>query len=924
MTLLKRVIAEFRGLFHKKEVEQELDAELHEFLERAVEQKLRAGMSREEATRAARMELGSLEAVKDRVRDVGWESVFDSFYRDGRYAIRSLRKSPGFSTVAVLTLALGIGATTAIYSVVDTVLLQPLPFLDSDGLVRVVENISSIFGGPPVQRLVRYPEFVEWRARAKTLSEVTAISPLGQRMVRTSEGTAPLWGGMTSANTFTLLGARAMLGRTLGSGDDANPDVVVLSFDTWQRLFHSERGVVGTTIELRAPQPMFQGGVSLDGRLLTIVGVMPADFELPMEPMDFYTPFVLDGASKQSPGVTFIGRLRRGVSLQVASDEANVIGSAIRPPRPANAPPLTVPRFEVQNLKDQIVRGLQPALRVLLAAVAAVLLIVCANVANLVLARGSARQREMAVRFGLGASRGRLVRQILTECLVLAIVGGALGALVAAAGVALVKDLASIDAPGIFRFTFGDSILPRGNEVGIDLKMLVIAFGIAALTSVVFGILPALHLSSTTHLHAMGSRGAGAGRGESRIRSVLVVGQLVMATTLLVGAGLLTRSFVKLSNVEKGYDSSNVLVFQLVLPADYSIARKTNTIETLLARLRATPNVEAAGVTRHGVLIPEEITVGTFVPQGRTLDEMGANPVKPRLRPVSHGYLTAMGVRLLGGREFEAADAATKPPVLVINRTVARQYFGEDNPVGQSVDWHVGRRPAHRMQVVGVVQDVRNQSPDLEAFPEIFIDYRQLLSLQQRWGDSTQRQDEMAIGFMSFAVRTRGDSASAIPVVGRIVRAVDPNAGIDAMVPMDRLVASSVARQRFYAVMLGVFAGVAGLLAAIGVYGVLAYAVIQRTQEIGIRMALGAQRAQVLALVLRKGLILTTAGVAFGLVGAAAATRFLQGMLFGITPLDPKTFIAVSLMFGCVAALACYMPARRATRVDPLVALRCE
>jgi putative ABC transport system permease protein len=228
------------------------------------------------------------------------------------------------------------------------------------------------------------------------------------------------------------------------------------------------------------------------------------------------------------------------------------------------------------------------------------------------------------------------------------------------------------------------------------------------------------------------------------------------------------------------------------------------------------------------------------------------------------------------------------------------------------------------MQVVGVVQDVRNQSPELEAFPEIFVDYRQLLSLQQRWGDSTQRQDEMAIGFMSFAVRTRGDSASAIPVVGRIVRAVDPNAGIDAMVPMDRLVASSVARQRFYAVMLGVFAGVAGLLAAIGVYGVLAYAVIQRTQEIGIRMALGAQRAQVLALVLRKGLILTTAGVAFGLVGAAAATRFLQGMLFGITPLDPKTFIAVSLMFGCVAALACYMPARRATRVDPLVALRCE
>ena len=397
-----------------------------------------------------------------------------------------------------------------------------------------------------------------------------------------------------------------------------------------------------------------------------------------------------------------------------------------------------------------------------------------------------------------------------------------------------------------------------------------------------------------------------------------------MATVLLVGAGLLIRSFVKLSAVEKGYDASNVLVFQLVIPVDYSIPRKTDTIETLLARLRATPNVEAAGITRHGVLIPEEITVGTFVPQGRTLDEMRANPIKPRLRPVSHGYLTAMGTRVLGGREFEAADAATAPPVLVINQTVARRYFGAANPVGQFVDWHVGKGPVSQMQVVGVVEDLRNESPHREAFPEIFIDYRQLLSLQRRWGDSAQRQDEMAIGFMSFAIRTKGDPASAMPAVRRIVRAVDPNAGIDAMVPMDRLVASSVARPRFSAVMLGVFAGVAGVLAAIGIYGVLAYAVIQRTQEIGIRMALGAQRAQVLALVLRRGLILTTVGIALGLTGAAAATRYLQGMLFGITPHDPKTFVAVSLMFSFVAAFASYVPARRATKVDPLVALRYE
>jgi putative ABC transport system permease protein len=846
--------------------------------------------------------------------------------QDLRYAVRTLRRSPGFALVAVLTLGLGIGATTAIYSVVDTILLQPLPFADADRLVRVVENVPSTFAGrPPSQRGVTYQEFLAWRVRTRTLSDAAAVAPLGQRMVRTSEGTAGLWAGMISANTFTLLGAHAMLGRTLGPDDEANPNVVVLGFDTWRRLFHSDPNAVGATMELRAPAPMFQEpGSSLEGRLLTVVGVMPASFEFPTGPMDFYMPFVVDGASKPSPRVTFIGRLGPGISAAIARDEANVIGSAIRPPRPASAPALTVPRFEVLGLKDQIVQGLWPALRVLLASVAVVLMIVCANLANLLLARGTARQREMAVRLGLGASRGRLVRQILTECVVLAIGGGALGALLAAAGVTLVKQLATVDAPGIFRLVFGASILPRGHEVGVDLKMLGIAFGIAAVTSLVFGVLPALHLSRTNHLHAMGSRGSGAGRAESRMRAALVVGQLVMATVLLVGAGLLIHSFVKLSTVERGYDPSNVLGFQLVFPAEYSTARKTDTLEALLARLRATPAVRSAGFSRAGILMGEEISVGTFVPRGRTLDEMRADAAKPRLRPVSHGYLTAMGARLLDGRELGAADAAMDTPVVVINRTVARRYFGAGTAVGQVLDWHVGNGPASPMLVVGVVEDVRNESPDRDAYPEIFVDYRQLLTLQGRWDQFKQRRDELALGFLSFAVRTNGDPSSAIPTISRIVRAVDPNAAIDALIPIDRLVASSMARQRFYAVMLGLFAGVAGLLAAIGIYGMLAYAVIQRTQEIGIRMALGAQRAQVLALVLRGGLRLTAVGVALGLAGAAAAARSLQGMLFGITPLDPRTFLAVALMLGVVAAFACYVPARRATKVDPITALRVE
>ena len=840
--------------------------------------------------------------------------------QDVRYAVRTLRRSPGFAIAAVLTLGLGIGATTAIYSVVDTILLQPLPFADAEGLVQIAEHVpSSVPGRPPFQRDVTHQEFLEWRARSTTLADAFAVS-MGENVVRTSEGMARLWGATVSANTFTVLGTGAMLGRTLVAGDDANPNVVVLSFDAWRRLFQSRPDAVGATLEFRADFNASLTPELVPPRLMTIVGVMPAAFELPNGPMDYYTPFLVDPL-KRSPRVTLFGRLRPGVSLTAALEEANVLGSAIVPP-PANALTLGVPRFDVRGVKERMVEGLRPALHVLLAAVAAVLLIVCANVANLLLARGTTRQREIAVRVAIGASRARVVHQILAECLVLAAPGGALGAAVGAAGVALVKSLTTVDAPGIFRLGFGTSILPRGHEVGIDPRLFAIAFGIAAITSMVFGVLPALHLSRASSLHAMGSRGASSGRRETRVRAALVVGQLAMATVLLVGAGLLLHSFIKLSTVERGYDPSNVLAFQLVLPPEYSIARKSGTIEEILSRLRAIPTVEAAGFTRAGILIGEALTVGTFVPPGRTVDEMRANPLRPLVRAVGAGYLTAVGAELLDGREFQPTDATSPLTPIVITRTVARQFFGTASPVGQVVDWHAGKGAPSPTLVVGVIDDVPNTSPDRAGNPEIFVEYRHLLALQQRWGDSAQRQEQMAIGFLSFAVRTRGNPAAVVPAVGKIVQAVDSNVGIDAMIPMDRLVASSVARPRFYAVLLGVFAGVAGMLAAIGIYGVLAYAVVERTREIGIRIALGAQRGNVLGLVLREGAILTATGIALGLIGAAVATRVLQNMLFGIAPLDPTTFAAVSLMFGAVATLASYVPALRATKVDPMVALR--
>jgi putative ABC transport system permease protein len=563
----------------------------------------------------------------------------------------------------------------------------------------------------------------------------------------------------------------------------------------------------------------------------------------------------------------------------------------------------------------------RPALQVFLSAVVVVLLIACANVANLLLARGTVRRREMATRFALGASRARVIRQVMTESLVLALAGGVVGAAIGAAGVALVKQLATIDAPGVYRLMFGETLLPRVNEIVVDVRMLAVSFALAAITSVLCGVLPALTLSRTNHASAMGARGASAGRGESRLRAGLVIGQLSLATVLLVCAGLLANSFVKLSGVNSGYDPSNVLAFNLLMPNQYSIAQKVAVIDGVLTRLRAIPAVQTAGFARHGLLIGEEI-VQALVPPGRAPEDMRA--ARTRFRSVSDGYLTAMGVPVLDGRDLGPRDDENAAPAIVMSRSAARRYFGSARAVGQIVEWYFDPGMTLQMTVVGVVEDLRQRSPADEVFPEVFADYRQVLAALDRWGEQPLRQERMVIGFGSVAVRTAGDPAIVIPLVREAVNGVDANVGLDALVPMTRLAASAVAPQRFYAVVLSVFALVAGSLAAIGIYGVLAYAVVQRTQEIGIRMAVGAQRRDVLSLVLGKGLVLTTVGIALGIGGAVVGARLLQGLLFGITPLDPVTFAAVSIVFGLAATMACYLPARRATRVDALVALRSE
>lgn len=834
--------------------------------------------------------------------------------RDLAYAIRSLVRSRGFTIAAILTLSIGIGATTAIYSVVNAVLLQPLPYPDSDRLFRVVENVAPFRAGFSwTQRGPNNVEFLEWRSRARTLDATAATIGMGQRLVRTSRGIAGLWGTMVSGNTLELLGARAMIGRALNAGDDASPDVVVLSSDTWRSHFEGDPNILGRAIEFRA------GGISQSvPRVLTVVGVMPASFEFGG---DFMTPIVID--PKRPFGVTMLARLARGVTIEAASQEANEIGSALRPPRPADAPALPGLRFELVGMKEQLVKPVQPALRVLLAAVAVVLLIVCANVANLLLARGTTRQREMAVRAAVGASRGRLIQLVVTECAVLALVGGLGGALLGAAGVWLVKSLAITETEGVFRLIFGASLLPRASELTVDLGVLVTALTLASVTAIVFGLLPAFQLSGANQLAAMGTRASGHGRREPRTRSILVVAQLVMATVLLVGAGLLAHSFGKLMRTDLGYATSNALEFQLLLPDTYSIAKKADTVGDLLSRLRALPGVTGAGFSRHGVLITEELMIGNLVPPGKGLEEMRRESMA-RVRSVSDGFITTLEMKLLHGRDFTAADHATAPFAIVLNQSAARKYFGRaDSAVGQTLDWYLATAGVP-FEVIGVVADIRNESPVRESKPEVFVDYRQMIARFERDKEPVGRTNEAAIGLQSFVIRTAGDPRTFVPLVRETVAKIDGAIGVDSIEPVDRLLAASVARQRFYATLLAVFAVVAGALSAIGIYGVLAYSVATRTQEIGVRMALGAQRRQVLSLILRRGFLLTASGITIGLIGAAAVSRYLQSMLFGVEPTDVSTFVTVAAAFSIVAALASYLPARRATAVDPVVALRHE
>jgi predicted permease len=831
-------------------------------------------------------------------------NLYADFRADTAYALRGFWRTRGLTAITVLTLALGLGATAAIFSVVNAVLLTPLPYASPERLVQIVENIpaSEGFGGQAQRRSsMNIDELDWWRQNVKSLSEISVQLREG-RTLATEDGSVQLYGARVSPALFAMRGVVPLLGRGLLPEDERpDADTIVIAESMWRQYFRSDPNIVGRRIEL-------------DGRPLTVVGVMSPAFG----PDAFWTPFFVP---PPQPGrVMFLqatARLAAGVSLEAANAEANTLGLQLRG---IEVEAGAEPRFEIVRELDQLTAAVAPALRVLVFAVAVVLAIVCTNVANLLLVRGTRRQQEIAIRRSLGATRGRIARQVLMESLILAVLGGVAAVAFAFAGVGLLKMLATTQVP--LRLAFIATIMPRLDDIAIDPSVLAFVAGLSLVTGLAFGLLPALRLSRYgEHGHVSTAQISSVARN-SRLGSVLATVQFACAMALLIGAGLLLNSFLKLSGIDPGFDARGALSFDVVVPGDSTAVRKLEIAETLVARLENHPSVTSAGFTNMAPLSPGFIMfMGSFIPEGMSAAEVQEEErtlppaQRTQSRVVSPGYLQALGARLVEG-------SWTGPPgttyTVLVTRPYAERYFPERSAVGAMAG--DGLRVA---TIVGVVDDIHLGGLDGEPERAVFIDARQMLNLQRAAAPQSDR-GFLTVGGSSiaFAARTTDDPLAIVADLRAIVRDIDPRLAIDSVIPVQQVVSSVTARPRFYAVLMTVFGAIAGFIAVIGLYGVLAYVVGQRTREIGVRMALGAQRGAVMKLVVRQGAWIVAIGVVSGVLGAAAVTRFLEGMLFGLTTLDVATFAVAAAVFAAVGMVAVYLPARRATTINPLEALR--
>jgi putative ABC transport system permease protein len=907
MSVLARLRSFLAALVFRDRVERDMVEEWQFHLDARTEDLVAAGVPRAEAEARARREFGDQARWKQWGREARGLQFIDDARQDAAYAIRQLSNAPMFTAAAVLTLALGIGANTAIFSVVNAVLLRPLPYNDSGRLVRFVDNFMPI--GPPGTAL-RVPgmelgDFTTLRTETRTLSHVALFSPISVAWTGRDEAIR-LQAALVSPAVFPMLSVPAWLGRPLNPGEDTPGAraVAVLSYPAWQRYFSDSPNVIGREL-------------TIDGTGCLIVGVMPAGFEFPDAQTELWMPFVPPalppGARMARPA---IARVKDGGTLEAAAGEVN---SILQQPADRQGRDRR-PRFELVRMQDWLVEPVKAALLILAAAVGCVLLIACVNVANLLLARTAAREREIAIRLALGAGRGRVIRQLLTESILLAIVGAAAGTGLAVGGVRLLRTLgATVPRRGL-----GPVVsVPRIDEIGNDASVLVFTLAIAIVTGLIFGLAPAVRHSRP---HSMNVLHDGSGSPSSgfeifrraRTQGLLIVAEIAMAMMLFVGGGLLMRSFVRLSNVDPGYDLKEVVTFQVVLPQRrYSPVQFVTVAEDISARLQSVPALHSAGYATFLPMVkgwaPTSLRTAPASP-GQPPPPLGPpSPDRPVMTSVSRDYLSAVGIHLVAGRGFTETDGAGQPRVMLINQTVARSGFLGEKPLGTHVYVGGGTDP---IEIVGIVEDIRQFGLDSDPVAQVFVDFRQF----------PPSAISLSLGRLplSYAVRTGERQKGVVASIRALVRQVEPDATVDDIATMQQLVSDSISRPRFYAVLLGIFAVVAVMLAAVGIYGVMAYSVTRRTREIGIRMALGAARADVLGLVLGQTLGLTVIGITLGLAGAAAFTRYLAGMLFGLTPLDPTTFIAVALVFSAVAMCAALVPARRATNVDPLIALRYE
>jgi putative ABC transport system permease protein len=814
-------------------------------------------------------------------------SGMSTFLNDVRYGLRMLSKSPGFTLIAVFALALGIGANSAIFSVVNAMLLRPLPFPEPDRLVVIWETNPNLSANLRLRNEASPANLKDWTAQSTSFENIAAFRWDDYNL---TGGDLPeqLLGHPVTVNMFDTLKTRPLLGRTfLPDEGNANAGrVVVLSYKLWQRRFGANSGIVNQNI-------------SLNGESYTVVGVMPPEFAFPAAASELWVPMRFEGQLFESRQAHFLytrARLKPGVTLAQAQAEMDTIAARLRQQYPETN---TDRGVRLVSLHEESVHQLKPALLALLGAVGFVLLIACANVANLMLARATARHKEIAIRTALGASRWRVVRQLLTESVLLSLVGGALGILFAMWGV----DLLLASVPKEFSLFFYG-----WDKIGLDLRVLSFTVGVSILTGLIFGLAPALQASKFDLNESLkdGGRTSGVAAGGARrgLRGVLVVAEVALALVLLVGAGLMIKSFIRLLDVRPGFDPQNLLTMQLSLPG----ARYGNDAQVLAfygqlhERLKSQPGVEGVGFVNY---LPMAGSGGTtnFIFEGRPAPPVGQYP-EANFRIASTDYFATMKIPLSRGRNFNAQDRADSPRVVVINETLARLYFPNEDPLGKRLLSPDGTNPS---EIIGVVGDVKHFGLEDEAESYLYVPHAQ-----------------NANGTLALVLRSHGDPQQMTALVRREVSALDKDQPVVDIKNMEQRLSETMSPRRLTVFLLGIFASVAMILAAVGIYGVIAYSVTQRTHEFGIRMALGAQRGDIIRLVIGQGMWLVLVGLAVGLVGAFAMTRLMESLLFQVKPGDPLTFAVVALLLSAVALLACYIPARRATKVDPMIALRYE